>query len=77
MTFKLLDVVVLNKDEPEHGLKRGDLGTIVDVYERDAVEVEFVTAVGGTEAVVTLKPSDLRGVHRTDLLAVRSFTGAA
>ena len=33
MEYSTLDTVVLNRDLPEHGLKLGDLGTIVEVYE--------------------------------------------
>ena len=44
MSFHKLDVVVLNTDLPAQGLKRGDLGAVVDVYSPDAIEVEFVTA---------------------------------
>jgi hypothetical protein len=66
-----LDVVVLNNDLPAHGLKRGDLGAVVEVYSPDAVEVEFVTASGRTQAIVTLRPSDLREVGDDDLVAVR------
>jgi hypothetical protein len=32
MTLRNLNVVVLNEDQPAQGLKRGDLGTVVDVY---------------------------------------------
>ena len=39
MSFHPLDVVVLNTDLPTQGLKRGDLGTIVDVYDAESVEV--------------------------------------
>jgi hypothetical protein len=42
MNFKELDTVVLDRDIPEHGLKRGDLGAVVAVYEPDGLEVEFV-----------------------------------
>ena len=76
MRFKPLDVVVLQKDLPS-GLKRGDLGAIVDVYEPDGLEVEFVTASGKTEALVTLKTADVRAVANNDLVAVRSLSGAA
>lgn len=31
MTPQLLDVVVLEHDLPAHGLRRGDLGAVVDV----------------------------------------------
>ena len=46
MRIHPLDVVVLNTDLPSHGLKRGDLGAVVEVYEPDGLEVEFVTASG-------------------------------
>jgi uncharacterized protein DUF4926 len=71
MTLRPLDVVVLNIDVPAQGLKRGDLGAVVDVRSSDAIEVEFVTASGRTQALVTLKPSDLREVSNDDLVAVR------
>jgi len=74
MTLRNLDVVVLNEDLPSHGLKRGDLGTIVEVYSPDAVEVEFVTASGRTQALVTLQPSKVREVGDNDLVAVRPVT---
>src|SRR6266511_1799723 len=46
--FRRLDVVVLERDLPAHGLKRGDLGAVVELYEPDGLEVEFVTASGRT-----------------------------
>ena len=77
MKFKLLDVVVLQKDLPSKGLKRGDLGAVVELYDAEGMDVEFVTASGKTEALVTLKPSDVRAVANNDLIAVRTFSGAA
>ena len=74
MTLRSLEVVVLNEDLPSHGLKRGDLGTIVEVYALDAVKVEFVTASGRTQALVTLPPSAIRQVGDDDLVAVRPVT---
>jgi hypothetical protein len=74
VTLRSLEVVVLNEDLPSHGLKRGDLGTIVEVYALDAVEVEFVTASGRTQALVTLPPSAIRQVGDDDLVAVRPVT---
>ena len=71
MTFRLLDVVVLDTDLPAHGLRRGDLGAVVDIRSSDAIDVEFVTASGHTQALVTLKPSDIREVNNDDLVAVR------
>lgn len=71
MSFRTLDVVVLNTDLPAQGLKRGDLGAVVDVYSPDALEVEFVTASGRTQALITLRSSDIREVGDDDLVAVR------
>jgi hypothetical protein len=66
-----MDPVVLAVDIPAHGLKRGDLGAVVDVYAPDAIEVEFVLASGRTKSLVTLKPSDVRAVQDDDLVTVR------
>lgn len=76
MKFKLLDTVVLRKDLPAHGLKKGDLGAVVELYEPDGIEVEFVMASGRTEALVTLNVGDIRPVGETDLIAVRPLTTA-
>ena len=78
MNFKTLDTVVLTRDLPEHGRQKGDLGAVVQVYEPDGVEVEFVTASGRTEALVTLKIDDVRHVVDSDLISVRrSFDKSA
>ena len=77
MKHKLLDTVVLARDLPERGLCSGDLGAIVEVYEPDGVEVEFVTASGRTEAMVTLKATDVRPVGDADLIAVRRLERTA
>jgi len=71
MKFALLDTVVLTHDLPEHGLRQGDLGAIVETYEPDGVEVEFVAASGRAQAVVTLHVGDVRPVADDDLVAVR------
>ena len=76
MPFKTLDTVVVTADLPSHGLKRGDIGAIVQVYSSDAVEVEFVTASGHTQAVVTLGTDQIRPVGARDLLAVRQLDAA-
>ena len=77
MRFKQLDTVVLDRDLPQHGLRRGDLGAVVEVYEPDGLEVEFVTASGKTEALLTLKIGDVRSVADGDLIAVRPFDRSA
>jgi hypothetical protein len=72
MRFRILDTVVLDRDLPDLGLRSGDLGAVVQVYKEDGIEVEFVAASGRTEALVTLKESDVRPISDTDLIAVRS-----
>jgi uncharacterized protein DUF4926 len=76
MPFKTLDTVVVTTDLPSHGLKRGDVGAVVQVYSTAAVEVEFVTASGRTQAVVTLGTNHIRPVGSRDLLAVRQLDAA-
>jgi hypothetical protein len=56
---------------PRSGLQEGDLGAVVHVYEPDGLEVEFVRALGRTQAVVALKQDDVRAISDTDLIAVR------
>lgn len=70
--FRELDTVVLLRDFPEAGLRAGDLGAVVQVYGDDGLEVEFVTASGRTQALLTLEPTDVRPVRDDDLLAVRT-----
>jgi hypothetical protein len=77
MTFKELDTVVLDRDLPKHALRRGDLGAVVHVYRPDGLEVEFVTASGRTQALVTLKVGDVRGVSDDDLVSVRTLKRGA
>jgi len=76
MKFKLLDVVVLERDEPEHELKAGDTGTIVELYEPDGLEVEFLNGTGDTQAVLTLDTNGVRHLNENDILAVRSVNAA-
>jgi hypothetical protein len=76
MKFKVLDTVVLERNFPSHGLKKGDLGAVVEVYDPDGLEVEFVTASGKTTALITVRVGDVRSAADTDLISVRSVTAA-
>jgi hypothetical protein len=77
MRYEILDTVVLNRDLPAHRLQAGDLGAIVEVYEPDGLEVEFVTASGRTSALITLKSEDVRPIADSDMMAVRSLARSA
>ena len=72
--YRELETVVLRHDIPRSGLKAGDLGAVVHVYAPEAIEVEFVTASGRTQALLTLQADDVRPVRDDDLLAVRPTT---
>ena len=77
MKYKTLDTVVLEKNLPNYGLCKGDLGAVVEVYGPGGVEVEFVTASGKPQALVTLNVRDVRSVQDSDLVAVRSVKTVA
>ena len=74
--YKLLDPVALTHDVPSAGLKRGDLGAIVELLEPDVMEVEFVAASGRTQALLTLQADDVRALGDHDLIAVRTLEEA-
>lgn len=76
MKYELLQSVVLARDIPEQGLRRGDLGTVVERYEPDDLEVEFLTGSGKTQAVLTLSLADVRPIEERDVMAVRPLDEA-
>ncbi|HTR00714.1 MAG TPA: DUF4926 domain-containing protein [Candidatus Acidoferrum sp.] len=76
MSVKLLDVVKLAVDIPAHGLKRGDLAAVVELYQDDAVEAEFVLANGFTKALLTLTKDQFSPLDPQDMLAVRRLDAA-
>ena len=61
--FRLLDVVALTEDVPEHGLLRGQVGTIVEVFAEGDCEVEFSGDDGRAYALVPLAPLQLMVLH--------------
>lgn len=77
MAFKVLETVVLERDMPDYGLRKGDLGAVVHVYASGGLEVELVTAAGRAGAVVSLRDSDVRAVADSDLVSVRTFRRSA
>jgi len=61
--IKELDSVVLMSDLPEHGLTKGDIGTVVLLHEGGrGCTVEFMTLAGKTIAVVTLLANQIRQI---------------
>ena len=50
----ILDVVALTEDVPEHGLSRGQVGTVVETLGPGVFEVEFSDDEGRAYACVAL-----------------------
>jgi len=69
--IKELDSVVLTVDLPEHGLKTGDVGTVVLMHDSGGYEVEFITLGGATLAVMTLTHDQVRAVGGREIAQAR------
>ena len=66
------DCVVLTQDVATERLLAGDVGTVVHVHKDGlAYEVEFMTLMGRTVAVVTLETHQVRPVASRDLAHAR------
>jgi len=50
--LKSLDVAALTEDLPEHGLPRGQVGTVVEELGGDTFEVEFADDAGRPYLIV-------------------------
>jgi hypothetical protein len=69
--IKELDTVVLMDDLVEHGLKRGDVGTVVLLHGDAGYEVEFVSLKGETLAVVSLSAAQVRPLGEREIAQAR------
>jgi hypothetical protein len=67
--IKLLDVVALLEDLPAKGLRRGQVGTVVESLAPGVFEVEFSDSKGKTYASVALRSNQLLVLHH-DLIRV-------
>jgi hypothetical protein len=76
-SYEELDTVVLLRDVPDAGLRAGDVGAVVQVYGAEALEVEFVTIAGRTQALRTLGVADVRPIADDDLPGVRPTSGVS
>ena len=77
MTYKLFEEVVLTKDIPERGLKKGDVATIVEHHPvsngEDGYSLELFNALGDTIAVITLPESAIEPLTEDEIFSVRSM----
>lgn len=62
--FKLFDIIALTIDLPEHDLRRGQVGTIVEILAKGkAFEVEFSDSSGRTFESIGIKPEQMMILH--------------
>jgi hypothetical protein len=79
MPFDMYGEVILTRDVPEHGLRVGDVGTVVERHTAPGVaeegySVEFFDMTGNTVAVVTLPATALRMPTPADRPAARALS---
>ncbi len=60
---RLLDVVALTGELPGWGLRRGQVGTVVEVLGGDVYEVEFSDNDGRTYAILALRADQVMVLH--------------
>jgi hypothetical protein len=72
----LYDRVALTRDLNEHGLKRGDVATLVDRVPHPAggsegLVLEVTNALGDALSVVVVNAEDIEPLNANEVLAVR------
>lgn len=78
MQYEPFSRVALRVDLPDHGLRRGDVGTIVERHagptgREQGYSVEIFNAVGETLAVLTLPQSKIEPLTRDEVLHTREL----
>ena len=69
-----LDRVVLTEPIPDESLEKGDVGTVVHVYnDGNGYEVEFTMLDGNTAAVVTVEASQVRPISGHEITHAREL----
>ncbi len=61
--IKILDAVAIVEDLPELGLRRGEVGTVVDAWKDGAFEVEFSDESGEAYNFVALQADKLMPLY--------------
>ena len=61
--LEMLSIVALLEDVPGKGLRRGQVGTVVDTLAPGVYEVEFVDDSGQTYALLPLHAAQLLELH--------------
>jgi Domain of unknown function (DUF4926) len=81
MTIELYQEVALTRDFPEHGLKAGDIATLIDLlpHPNDGEEgciLEVFNAIGESLKVIAVPRSAIEVLRPDEILAVRSLAKA-
>ncbi len=76
MNSQLFTRVILTRDVPEEGLRAGDVGTIVEIYDdasgnASGYELELFAANGETLSVASVPADAVRQATSADRLAAR------
>jgi hypothetical protein len=61
--IELLDVVALTEDLDSEGLRRGEVGTVVEQWKDGVFEVEFSDNAGRAYAFAALRPEQIMKLH--------------
>jgi hypothetical protein len=61
--IKLLDVVALTEGLAEQGLRRGEVGTVVETWKGDGFEVEFSDETGKAYAFAAVPAEKLMKLY--------------
>ena len=61
--IKILDAVAVTEDLPEQGLRRGEVGTVVDRWKDGTFEVEFSDETGEAYAFTALRAEQLMPLY--------------
>lgn len=61
--IKLLDTVALLEDLPQRHLKKGEVGTVVEILAPDVFEIEFSDNEGQTYAMFALRENQIVALH--------------
>lgn len=82
MKYALYTRMALSVDLPEHGLRRGDVATLVEHHpgrqgQEDGYSLEVFNAIGDTVAVITVRQSQIEPLTANELLSVRPAHGTA
>jgi hypothetical protein len=58
-TIEILDVIALTEDVDSEGLRRGEVGTVVEQWKDGVFEVEFSDNSGKAYAFAALRPDQV------------------